>query len=108
MLSSKSWIDGGQRHVRPNTSPARAEAIARGVLEPAVRHHLRAAGGVVGGDDLDARQRAQKALALRQRLRVRIDAAQAVERRARQRQQVVDDRQLDLADDRQRAPSSRS
>ena len=77
MLSSKSWIDEASG-VRPNTSPARAEAIARGVLELAVGHHLGAAGGVVGGDDLDAGQRAQKPLALRQRLRMRVDAAQAV------------------------------
>ena len=86
---------------RPNTSPARAEAIAAGVLQPRVGHHLGAAGGVVGGDDLDAGQRAQEALALRQPLRVRVDAPQAVERGARQRQQMVDHRQLDLADDRQ-------
>ena len=87
--------------IRPNTSPARADAIARGVGQPRVGDHLGAAGGVVGGDDLDAGQRAQEPLALREPLRVRVDAPQAVERRAGQRQQVVHDRQLDLADDRQ-------
>ena len=46
-------------------------------------------------------ERAQKPLALRQRLRMRVDPPQAVERRAGQRQQVVHDRQLHLADDRQ-------
>ena len=94
--------------IRPKTSPARAEAIAAASVEPARRHHLGAAGGVVGRDDLDAGQRPQKPLALRQRLRVRVDAPQPVQRRAGQRQQVVDDRQLDLADDRQSCASSRS
>jgi hypothetical protein len=73
------------------------------IQQPAIGHHLGAAGGVVGGDDLDLGQGAQKALALRQPLRVRVDAAQAVQGRAREREQMVDDRELDLTDDRQRA-----
>ena len=100
MLSSKSWTDAAS-DARPNTSPARAEAIAAASVSSAVGHHLGAAGGVVGGDDLDVGQRPQEPLALRQPLRVRVDAPQPVERRAGQRQQLVHDRQLDLADDRQ-------
>ena len=37
-----------------------------GVRRAGVGHHLGAAGGVVGGDDLDVGQRPQEALALRQ------------------------------------------
>ena len=76
MLSSKSWIDEASG-VRPNTSPARADAIAAASVELLVGHHLGAAGRVVGRDDLDARQRAQEPLALRQPLRMRVDALQA-------------------------------
>ena len=100
MLSSKSWMAEASG-TRPNTSPARAEAIAAGVRQMLVGDHLRAAGGVVGGDDLDAGQRPQKPLALREPLRMRIDAAQIAEGDARQRQQMVHDRQLHLADDRE-------
>ena len=66
-----------------------------------VGHHLGAAGGVVGGDDVDALQRPQKPLALRQRLRVRVDPPQPLDRRPRQSEQLVDDRQLDLGLNRQ-------
>src|SRR5438093_1199401 len=85
-----------------------AEHVARargrdrgGVFQAGVGDHLRAARGVVRRDDLDVLQRPQEALARREPLRVRVDAAQAAERCARQRQQVMHDRQLDLRDDRQ-------
>ena len=73
----------------------------RGIVHLLLGDQLRAPGRVVGRDHLDARQRPQEPIALRQRLRMRIDAAHPLHRHAGQRQQVVDDRQLDLADDRQ-------
>src|SRR5215471_5856110 len=78
MLSSKSWTDEASE-ARPNTSPARCDAIAAASSAP----------------------ESATIFALRQPLRVRVDPRQAVERRPRQRQQMVDHRQFHLADDRQ-------
>ena len=94
---------GGSIHRNYDLLLERTLPIVGEVELPVIHHHLGAAGGVVGGDDLDVGQRAQEALALRKALWMRIDAAQTPERRAREREQVVHDGQLDLADDRQRA-----
>ena len=73
----------------------------RRVHQPSVGDHLGAAGGVVGGDDLDAGECPQESLALRKPLWMRVDALQAGQRRPRQCEQVMDDRQLDFRDNRQ-------
>ena len=61
---------------------------------------LCAARRVVGGIHTDTRQFAEEPLALRERLRVRIDARDLLDRRARQGEQMVLDRQFHLSDDR--------
>ena len=75
MLSSKSWIDEASDVEAEHLAGAR-RGDRRGVLQPGVGDHLGAAGRVVGRDDLDAGQRPQEPLALRQRLRMRVHAAQ--------------------------------
>ncbi len=91
---------GGERHEAEHVARARRRDRG-GVLQAGVGDHLRAAGRVVGRDDLDVGQRAQEPLALREPLRMRVHPAQAGERGAAKRQQVVHDRQLHLGDDRQ-------
>ena len=73
----------------------------RGVRQLAVRHHLRAAGRIVRRHDFDPCQRAQKPLALRERLRMRVDSLDRRHRGPGKRQKVVHDRYFDLTHDRQ-------
>ena len=73
----------------------------RGIVHLFVRDQLRAARRVVGRNHLDAGQRPEKPIALRQRLRVRINPAHPLHRAVRQREEMVHDRQLHLAHDRQ-------
>ena len=73
----------------------------RGIVHLFVGDQLRAARRVVGRNHLDAGQRPEEPIALRQRLRVRIDPAHPLHRAARQREKVVLDPQLHLAHDRQ-------
>ena len=62
---------------------------------------LGAARGVVGRNDLDVGQAAQEVLALRERLRVRADAADLRQLGPRQGDQLVHHLELGLRDDRQ-------
>ena len=71
------------------------------VAQPLLANQLRAAGGVVDGRELDAGQPLQPSLALRQRLRMRVDDADVRERDARQRQETVIHLELHFPDDRQ-------
>ena len=66
------------------------------------------AGGVVGGLAHDARQAADVAVALRQRLVVAHHAPQVGLAHARQRQQAVPHRHRDLAHDVQPVPARRA
>ena len=73
----------------------------RGVLQLLVANHLRAAGRVVGRDDLDPLQARQKSFALRQPLRMRVHLLDVRELRPRKREQVVRHLQQHLGHDRQ-------
>jgi len=66
----------GERHKPEDFARAR-RGDRRGITRAGIGDHLRAASRVVGRDDLDAFQRAQKALALGQSLRMRVDALEA-------------------------------
>ena len=82
MLSAKSWIDS-RSTARPKTSAARRDATAAASRRLSVPHHLRRAGRVVDGHDLDAAHLGQRLLDLRQRLRVRVDDADVLDRASR-------------------------
>jgi len=65
------------------------------------RDHLRAAGGVVHRDDLDAGHPGEALLALRERLWVRVHDREILEARSRPDQEAVVHRDLHFTDDRQ-------
>ena len=102
MLSEKSWMSDCERSSRPNTCAGALGRDGRRVREPLLLDQLGAAGRVVRRVTRTPGSVPQEALALRQRLRVRVDAlAPGSIVVPGQRQQVVRDGQLDLADDRQ-------
>ena len=90
----------GKRHEAEHfAGPRRCDC--GGVCELIRSDELGAARRIVRGDDLYAGQRPQEPLALRESLRVRVDAAQAGQRRAGHRKQLVHNRQFDFADNRE-------
>ena len=76
-------LNSRREHVEAEDLAGARRSDGRGVLERAVANQLGAAGRIVRRDDLDVRQRPQELLALRQRLRMRVDAAQRLAARAR-------------------------
>ncbi len=74
-----------------------SRAVARG------DYVANAAGSVFGGDALQARMRAEKLLALRERHRMRFDDGDLFELRARRRDQIVRDRNDHLSENVERA-----
>ena len=94
-------LDAALQHAEAENLRGARRGDGGGVGQLLIANQPRAAGGVVGGDDLDVGQPAQELLALRQRLRMRADAADLRQLGAGQRDQVVDDLELGLGDDRQ-------
>ena len=72
-LCSKSWMED-RSGVKPEHFAGPRRGDRRRIVHLLVGDHLGASRRVVGRDDLDAGERPQEPIALRQRLRMRIDA----------------------------------
>ena len=94
-------LDAGAERLEAEQRAGALGRDRRRVAALLVAHHLGAARGVVGGDRFDVLERRAGTRALRERLRMRQHPPHVLEPHARQRQQVVDDRHLHFADDRQ-------
>ena len=96
-------LDARAQRLEPEQLAGARRGDGRRVAPLLVAHHLRAPRRVVGRDRFDAVEAAQEPRALRQRLRMRQDPPDFLEPHARQREQLVHDRHLDFADDRELA-----